>query len=190
MTKRIFRSISLVSLIVFLVSLVLIMGVLYEYFSQIQQNQLRIQTALAAQGVADEGMDYFDGLDTQDLRITWIDADGTVLYDNRSDSADMDNHIEREEIAAALENGYGESARYSTTLMERLLYSAQRLPDGTVVRLSSAQYSIFTIALGMLQPICIVIVIALVLSLLLASRVSKKIVKPLNAIDLDNPRCV
>ena len=78
MTKRIFRSISLVSLIVFLVSLVLIMGVLYEYFSQIQQNQLRIQTALAAQGVADEGMDYFDGLDTQDLRITWIDADGTV----------------------------------------------------------------------------------------------------------------
>ena len=187
MTKRIFRSICCVSLAVFLASLILIMGVLYEYFSQVQQQQLRTQTALAAQGMADEGADYLDGLDTRELRITWIAADGTVLFDSQSDAADMDNHIERQEITDALKNGYGESARYSTTLMERLLYSAQRLPDGTVIRLSVAQNSVITITLGILQPICIVIAIALILSLLLSSRVAKKIVQPLNALNLDDP---
>ena len=180
MTKRIFRSICLVALAVLLASLVLILGVLYTYFTQVQQNQLKTQTLLAAQAVSHEGYAYFDGLETKDCRITWIAADGTVLYDNQTDSTAMENHLEREEIREALATGYGESARYSATLMERYLYSAQRLPDGTVLRLSSEQTTVLNLVLGMAQPIALVVSVAVVLSLILASRLSRRIVKPLN----------
>ena len=187
MTKRIFRSIFLVALAVFLASLSLIMGVLYSYYTQIQRQQLKNQTLLAAQAAAHEGTQYFSGLDIPDCRITWIDADGTVLYDNRSESDVMENHLEREEIREALESGYGESARYSATLTESAFYSAQRLPDGTVLRLSMAQNSMLNLLLGLAQPICVVIAVALVLSALLASRVSRAVVEPLNKLDLDAP---
>ncbi|MBQ9761453.1 MAG: PAS domain-containing sensor histidine kinase [Oscillospiraceae bacterium] len=187
MTKRIFRAIFLVALAVFLASLSLIMGVLYSYYTQIQRQQLKSQTLLAAQAAAHEGMQYFSGLDIPNCRITWIDADGTVLYDNRSESAVMENHLEREEIREALESGYGESARTSTTLTESAFYSAKRLPDGTVLRLSMAQNSMLNLLLGIAQPICVVIAVALVLSALLASRVSRAVVEPLNKLDLDAP---
>ena len=187
MTKRIFRSIWLVALAVFLASLVLIMGMLYTYFTQVQREQLKNQTTLAAQAAAHEGIDYFEGLDMPDCRITWIDTDGTVLYDNRSEIGVMENHMEREEIREALETGYGESVRYSATLTESAFYSAQRLPDGTVLRLSMAQISVLNLILGMAQPICVVIAVALVLSMLLAFRLSKRIVEPLNKLNLDDP---
>lgn len=187
MTKRIFRSICLAAIGVLIASIALFMGVLYDYFSGVQRDQLRMQTELAAHGVENEGMEYFDGLDPQNYRITWIDTDGTVIYDSRSDTEDMENHMEREEIREAFSQGVGESSRYSETLTERSFYSARRLTDGTVLRLSIAQNTLFTLLLGMLQPICIIIIIALVLSLWLASRLSKKIVKPLNEIDLDEP---
>lgn len=187
MTKRIFRSICLVALTVFLASIVLIMGVLYEYFSQVQQEQLRIQTSLAAQGVANEGITYFQDLKVTNYRITWIDEDGTVLYDSKTGTEGMENHLEREEVKQALSAGYGESRRYSSTLLARSFYSAQKLPDGTVLRLSVSQHSILTLLFGMLQPICIVFVIAFVLSIVLAIRVSAKIVEPLNEVDLENP---
>ncbi len=163
------------------------MGVLYEYFSNVQRNQLRMQTNLASQGVANEGIGYFNDLDIENYRITLIDSDGVVLYDSRSDNTKMENHLEHEEIKQALSEGFGESARYSVTLMERYLYCAKRLPDGTVLRLSIAQNTILTLIFGMLQPICIIIVVAIVLSLVLASRLSKKIVKPLNELNLDEP---
>lgn len=187
MTKRIFRSIWLVALAVFLASVVLIMGVLYSYFTAVQQEQLRTETALAAQGVMLEGDGYFQGLEAESCRITWIGADGTVLYDSESDAAAMENHLDREEVREALEIGFGESQRYSTTLMERFLYSAKRLPDGTVIRLSCEQQSILILVLSMLQPMAVVIAIALALALLLAARVSKQIVKPLNELNLDEP---
>lgn len=187
MTKRIFRSICLVAIAVFLASVVLIMGALYRYFSNVQQEQLKMQLELAAQGVSNEKIEYFDDLKVRDYRITWIDADGTVLYDSDAQSADMENHLEREEIKEALATGYGESRRYSATLMNRSLYAAQRLEDGTVLRLSIAQNSILTLALGMTQPICVVFVAAVMLSVLLAVRLSKSIVRPLNGIDLDDP---
>lgn len=187
MTKRIFRSICIVALSVFLASVILFMGVLYNYFSNVQRSQLRMQTNLAAQGVDKDGLSYFDGLDVKDYRITWIDTDGTVLYDSKSDSAEMENHLEREEIKQALSEGSGESARYSTTLLERSIYCARRLSDGTVLRLSIAQNTLLTLFLGMLQPICVIFVVALILSLVLASRLSKGIVKPLNALNLDEP---
>lgn len=187
MTKRIFRSICLVALIVLLASVALIMGVLYDYFSNVQQKQLNMQTSLAAQGVNNEGMGYFHNFEVSNYRITWISTDGTVLYDSASDTSGMENHLMREEVKEAISTGYGESKRYSATLMERSLYSAQALEDGTILRLSISQNSILTLILGMLQPICVILTIALILAIILATRISKKIVKPLNEIDLDHP---
>lgn len=187
MTKRIFQSICIVALSVFLSSVVLFMGVLYNYFTNVQRSQLRMQTNLAAQGAANEGMSYFEGLDVTDYRITWISADGTVLYDSKSDSAEMENHLEREEIKQALSEGAGESSRYSITLLERAIYCARRLPDGTILRLSITQNTLLTLILGMMQPICMIFVVALGLSMALAFRLSKGIVKPLNELNLDDP---
>jgi len=187
MTKRIFHSICFVALTVFLASVVLIMGVLYEYFSNVEQAQLKMQTSLAAQGVTNEGIAYFEDLKVKNYRISWIDTEGNVIYDSASNTAEMGNHLEREEVMEALSSGYGESRRYSATLMERLFYSAQKLDDGTILRLSISQNSILTLLLGMAQPICIVFAIAFILSIVLAVQVAKKIVKPLNEIDLDHP---
>lgn len=187
MIKRIFRSICLVALVVFLACVILFMGVLYEYFSNVGHAQLAMQTELAAQGVRNEGIGYFDNLSIADYRITWIDADGYVIYDSESNTANMENHLEREEVQEALLAGYGESERYSVTLMERALYSARKLDDGSVLRLSISQKSILTLLLGMVQPVCMIFGIALVLSVVLAIRVSKKIVEPINEIDLDDP---
>ena len=187
MTKRIFRAICLVALAVFLASVTLIMGILYDYFSRVQLDQLRIEAGLAARGVEENGADYFDGLDTQSVRITWIGADGTVLFDSTSDADVMENHLDREEVKQALASGYGHSSRYSSTLMERLLYSAQRLNDGSVIRLSITQNSVLTIVLGMIQPVLLVSLVAVILALVLSSRVSKSVVRPLNELNLDEP---
>ena len=187
MTRRIFRSILLVASIVLLASLAIIMEVLYEYFSSIQSSRLRTQLALAAQSVENEGMAYFDGLAAHDYRFTWINTDGTVLYDSEIVSGETENHADREEIREALENGVGESARYSATLAEKTLYLAQRLSDGTVLRISVTQYTMLTLVLGTLQPTLIVFVVAIILSFLLARRMSRRIVEPLNTLDLDRP---
>ena len=187
MTKRIFRSICLVALAVFLASLTIIMGALYSYFSQVQRTQLKNQTTLAAQAVAHEGLDYLENLDLGDSRVTWISADGTVLYDSKSDSDSMENHLERKEIRDALKSGYGESVRYSATLMEQTIYVAQLLPDGTVLRLSMAQYSIVTLVIRMGRSVCLMILVAVVLSLWLAHRLSRVIVQPLNQLNLVDP---
>ncbi|MCI9271256.1 MAG: PAS domain-containing sensor histidine kinase [Dorea sp.] len=187
MTKRIFRSIFLTALGVFLASALLFMGVLYEYFSVVQLSQLRMQTDLAAQGAEKEGLRFFDGLDVKYYRITWIDADGTVLYDSRSNTGEMENHLEREEIKKAFSEGKGESSRYSFTLMERFNYCAQRLTDGTVLRLSITQNTVLTLLLGMLPSIGMIVGAAIVLSLVLASRLSKSIIRPFNRLNLDEP---
>lgn len=187
MTKRIFRTIFVVAVSIFLASALLFMTVLYDYFSGIQQSQLRMQIDLASQGVEDEGLDYLQNLTIKDYRVTWIGTDGKVLYDSVSDIDEMENHFEREEVKEALSEGYGASSRYSSTLTQRYLYGAKRLPDGTVIRLSVTQNSLLILTLGMLQPIMVIFVIAIILSAFLASRLSRKIVKPLNEIDLDKP---
>lgn len=191
MTKKIFRSICLVALLVFVSSIVLIMSVLYDYFSDIQFKQLKIQTNLISQSVTNEGVRYFDGLDFDSYRITWIRHDGEVLYDsslNTSSSfAHMENHLERTEIRQALADGFGQSDRYSATLMERSFYCAKRLDDGSVLRLSATHGTILILLLGMSQPIFLVFAIAIVLSVVLAARLSNNIVKPFNTLDLENP---
>jgi len=188
MTKRIFRSIVFAVLAVLLAAVTLILGVVYSYFTRVQFEQLQVETALAAHAVANEGMDYFDKLDgTMDCRITWISADGTVLYDNRSDSGTMVNHLEREEVVQALETGYGGSTRYSDTLLQQYIYAAERLPDGTVLRLSVSRQSPVYLLVNALWPILLIICIAAALSLWLANRLSREIVRPLNMLDLNEP---
>ena len=188
MTKRIFRAIFAVALTVLLATLLLILGAVYSHFTNIQFSQLRVETALASHALTNEGVHYFDKLDdTMDNRITWIAADGTVLYDNRSDSESMVNHLAREEVSNALHDGYGQSIRYSDTLLERYLYTAERLPDGTVLRLGMSQSSILDLILGMTGSILLVIGITSFFSYLLARRLSRNVVRPLNALDLDEP---
>lgn len=187
MTKRIFQSICIAAVTVLLASLVLIMGVLYDYFSRVQKEQLSAQADLAARGAADLGMEYFEGLDLGGCRISWIAADGSVLYDNMGDAGSMENHLDREEVREAMETGRGESSRYSDTLTEKLSYQARLLPDGTVIRLAASQYTAWVLLMGVLQPLLVVALLAVLLSLLLAYRLSARLVKPLNEVDLSDP---
>ena len=187
MTKRIFRSIALVALSVLLATSALAMGVLYSYFSRVQWDQLRVETNLAAQGIAAGGEAYFAGLPAGEHRITWIDADGTVLYDTAGAAAAMENHLNREEVKEALSAGWGEASRQSETLLQHLFYAAKRLPDGSVVRLSCAQDSVVRLVLDMVPPLLAILLLVLGLSLALARRVARKAVEPLNHMNLDDP---
>ena len=188
MTKKIFRSTVAVGLAVLAASLVIIMSALYSYFGKLQEQQLKDELSIAAAAMAEgDGMSYLTRLDSDNYRITWLRADGVVLYDTRADAAAMENHAQREEVRQALANGAGESSRYSNTMLTKMLYYAQRLPDGTVLRLSASRVTAGAVLLGMLQPILLVIAAALILSGLLASRVSKRIVEPLNRLDLEHP---
>lgn len=187
MRTKIFRSIWLVLVSALLISYALIVGLLYNHFTDEQLAQLRNETKLVSQAVVLNGLDFFDKLGTTDFRITWITADGKVLYDNEADEQAMENHLEREEIRDALQNGYGESRRYSSTLLEQQLYTAQKLPDGTVLRLSVTQTTIWNLFLRFLLPLGAILVIEVILSFVLASSLSRRIVEPLNDLNLDSP---
>lgn len=187
MTKKIFRSIFLVSMAVLLACIVFIMGVMYEYYGAMQKNQLKTELSLAAEGVEHGGLAYLQGLDGEDCRLTLVAESGEVIFDSQSDAAAMENHAGREEIKQALEAGVGESARYSATLTEQTLYYAQRLSGGSVLRISVSRMTVLAILLAMLQPVSGIILIALILSAVLAKRLAEKIVRPLEAIDLDEP---
>ena len=187
MTKKIFQSILLVAGCVLLASLLIIMGFLYDYFGGVEENQLRDELSLAAAAVEDGGTDYLSRLTADRYRLTWIAADGSVLYDTRTDAESLENHASRAEVSQALTTGTGESTRYSSTLMEKTMYYAQRLDDGTVLRISISRATVGMIAVGMIQPLLIVLIVALILSGLLARRLSRRIVDPLNSLDLEHP---
>lgn len=187
MTKRIFKSIILASVIVLLASGGLTIGVLYNHFGNQLEEELRTEAEFLSIAVEDEGMNAFDSIPSEAERITYIDTDGTVLFDNRSDAADMENHMDREEIQEAMEEGSGMAVRESDTLSRRTLYYAVRLSDGTVLRVSSVQYNLTGLLGGMIQPLLIILILALVLAGVLASRLAKQIVNPLNGLDLDHP---
>lgn len=188
MTKRIFRSMVITAGAVLLASLVIIMGCLYEYFCGVQEQQLKDELGLAAAAMQQgEGESYLRSLSSDRYRLTWVAANGTVLYDTRTDAAGMENHGQRQEIQQALLTGQGESSRYSATLLEKTIYQAKRLDDGTVLRISISRATAGVLVLGMLQPFLIVLVLALALSALLARRLAQHIVKPLNELDLEHP---
>ena len=194
MTKKIFRSILLAAVSVLLASLVIIMGCLYDYYRNVQEKQLRDELRLASYGVEADGLDYLEQLaspyrfpSTADFRLTWIAADGEVLFDTHVPAAEMENHAGRAEVKEALAEGESGGVRYSETLTERTLYYAQRLTDGTILRISISQLTVFALAMGMLQPILLTAILAVILSALLARRMAKRIVAPLNRLDLDKP---
>lgn len=187
MTKKIFQSILLVAGAVLLASLLIIMGFLYDYFGGVEENQLRDELSLAAAAVEDGGTDYLSQLTADRYRLTWIAADGSVLYDTKTDAESLENHASRAEVSQALTTGTGESTRYSSTLMEKTMYYAQLLDDGTVLRISISRATVGMIAVGMIQPLLIVLIVALILSGLLARRLSRRIVDPLNSLDLERP---
>lgn len=190
MTRKIFQSIIAVVISVLLLSLALITGVLYNHFETTMLDQLRTTAQFAEQGVEQEGMAYFDSLHAQNCRVTWIAADGTVKYDNRSNPKTMENHADRQEVREAMENDSGTSVRRSSTLSEHTMYYAKRLSDGTVLRLSMSQRSVLFLMGGMLSPLVFIFLVACLLAGVLSYRVSKKIVKPLSEIDLKHPEQV
>ena len=187
MTKRIFRATLLVGVAVLIASLTLVMGALYSYFGRVQESQLRDELSLAAVGVEQNGTDYLRKLESDQYRITWLRADGAVLYDTRADAESMENHAQRQEVQQALATGEGESSRYSDTLLQKTVYYAKRLPDGTVLRLSAIRVTTGVLVLNMLQPILLVLAVALILSGVLASRLARRITEPLNRLDLEHP---
>ena len=190
MTRKIFQSIIAVVISVLLLSLALITGVLYNHFETTMLDQLRTTAQFVEQGVEQEGMAYFDSLHAQNCRVTWIAADGTVKYDNRSNPKTMENHADRQEVREAMENDSGTSVRRSSTLSEHTMYYAKRLSDGTVLRLSMSQRSVLFLMGGMLSPLVFIFLAACLLAGVLSYRVSKKIVKPLSEIDLKHPEQV
>lgn len=187
MTKRIFRATLLVGVAVLIASLTLVMGALYSYFGRVQESQLRDELSLAVVGVEQNGTDYLRKLESDQYRITWLRADGAVLYDTQADAESMENHAQRQEVQQALATGEGESSRYSDTLLQKTVYYAKRLPDGTVLRLSAIRVTTGVLVLNMLQPILLVLAAALILSGVLASRLARRITEPLNRLDLEHP---
>ncbi len=187
MTKAIFRSILLVSLAVLLVSLFTIFGITYSYYNSQLRAEMRQEAVYVAAGLQESGEAYLERLKDSDMRLTWVAADGTILYDNKADPAQMGNHRDREEIATALSEGEAYATRKSDTLSERTVYYAVRLGDGTVLRISSTQYSLWVVIFSMMQPILIVCAVALLCAALIAVRLSHKIVDHVAEIDLDHP---
>ena len=187
MTNKIFRSTVLVAAVVLFCSLGIIMGVLYGYFNEVQISQLKDELSLAAIGTEENGLAYLQKVDSGRFRITWVEANGDVIYDTHADNTSMENHAGREEIQEALEYGSGSAIRQSDTLLERRVYEAVRLQDGSVLRISIDQQTMTILIIGMLQPMCLVVLIAVILSAVLSDRMAKKIMAPLNDLDLEHP---
>ena len=187
MTNKIFRSTVFVAALVLLLSLLCMMGCLYGYVDDIQTSQLRDELHIAAAGTEQGGIAFLEDLASSHYRLTWISQEGHVLYDTAADQSQMTNHADREEIREALKSGAGSASRHSDTLLERTIYEAVRLKDGSVLRISVSRKTMLVLMLGMLHPACIVALLAIAFSFFLSHQMSRKIMEPLNALDLDHP---
>ena len=187
MTRKIFLSIMAAAAVVLLCSVLIIMGCLYDYFGGVQERQLEDELALAQTGVECSGKTYLKALEGESYRLTWIAPSGEVLFDSQADESSMENHAQREEVRQALESGEGQSSRYSSTLLEKTIYYAKKLTDGSVLRISISRATAGVLVMGMLQPMLVVLAAALILALVLAKRISARIVAPLNRLDLEKP---
>jgi len=187
MTTKILRSTLMVVAVVLISCLLVVFWFLYEYFGQIQSLQLQQELILAARGTETGGMDYLRSLQSDDIRLTWIQEDGTVIYDTQADELLMENHADRKEIIDALASGEGHALRDSSTLTVRTIYRATRLSDGTVLRIAMRYATIPMLFLNTLIPIGMVAVVGIALSTFLARRMAKRITDPINKLDLENP---
>lgn len=187
MNKKIFRSSLLVALLVLTASFVMIIGILFNYFQLQIEKELKNEAMYISIAIENEGAEYLKSIVNNEERVTLISADGTVIADTSVEAEELENHLDREEIKKALADGYGTSVRYSETLTEKVVYYAQLLDDGSILRVSTKQYTVVTVLLGLSQSISAVILFTFILSFILSSRVSKSIVKPINELDLDDP---
>lgn len=187
MTNKILRSILTVAIIVLLASLAISTSVLYQYFGNMQQAQLRDELYLAANAAESLGERYLAQISSERYRLTWIAADGTVLFDNRAEAASMENHADREEIRQAQLSGSGSSTRRSDTLTVQTIYEAMRLSDGSILRISADRATALVLILEMRKPITLILLIAVFASVFLAKRMARRVVEPLNRLDLENP---
>ena len=187
MTKKIFKSVLLVAVVMVLFCCTFILGILYRHFTTIEEEQLGAQLGFVVTGVENGGVDYLKSLTEKKYRITWVEPDGTVKFDNKIDASKMENHLNREEIKESLKFGRGECTRYSSTLTQRTIYYAKKINDGSVIRISISQETVLKLLFSMISPMAITILLAVILSSLLARGVSKKVVEPLNNLDLNKP---
>ena len=187
MTKKIFRSFLLTTLLTLAVSMFFVFGILYQYFEEQLMNDLKSKAVFISHAVESEGADYLERIGDVGERVTLIAPDGTVIADTEANAAEMENHLERSEVKQAAENSSGTSVRYSETLTEKIIYYAVKMPNGNILRVSVKHYTVITILLGLVQPILVTLLIAAVLCFVLSSKLSKSIVKPINSLDLDAP---
>ena len=187
MTKKIFRSFLLTTILTLAVSMFFVFGILYQYFEEQLMNDLKSKAVFISHAVESEGADYLERIGDVGERVTLIAPDGTVIADTEANAAEMENHLERSEVKQAAENGSGTSVRYSETLTEKIIYYAVKMPNGNILRVSVKHYTVITILLGLVQPILVTLLIAAVLCFVLSSKLSKSIVKPINSLDLDAP---
>ncbi|MBQ8260883.1 MAG: PAS domain S-box protein [Lachnospiraceae bacterium] len=187
MTKKIFRSMIMVAVVVLLTGLFVATTFIYDYFNKYQVEQLKAELELVREAVNYVGTEYFENYDSAMFRFTVVEEDGTVVYDTTADISRMDNHKDREEIAEALETGYGSSARNSSTLMEKTFYEAVLLESGDVLRISVSQLTIGALIMRMMPALVTLLLTVGVISFVLSSKLTKKIIEPLDEIDLDHP---
>ncbi len=187
MINKILRSILTVAIIVQIASLLIITSVLYRYFGDIQISQLKDGLSLASRAMEQLGESYLESLNYDRYRLTWVSSDGKVLFDSHADAATMENHADREEIKEALTSGTGSSIRQSPTMTELTIYEAILLKDGSILRMSAKRDTVFSLVLGLLQPIAMILLIASILSAWLAHGMAKRVVEPLNKLNLEKP---
>ena len=167
-------SIVITALVAFVIALALIVATMYSYFANVQRQQLRTETEMASLAVNNQQLRYLESLPKGDYRITWISANGQVLYDSEKESAELENHLAREEVKIALIRGYGESQRYSGTMLTRMLYSAQKLQDGSILRLSMPQHTVLKVIWDMGLPIGIILLLVICFSMIISAKETKK----------------
>ena len=187
MTKKIFKSTVLVSAMILILGSALVMGILYRYFGKQLDGELEKEASYLAYGVEQNGVNYLEHLKQKDARMTYIDASGNVLYDSQADISSMENHSDRKEFEEAVQKGHGYAERMSSTLSEKTVYYARKLTDGTVLRVAAVHSSILALMLQLLPSVIGVAIVMLILAGIAAARISAKIVKPINTLDLDHP---
>ena len=187
MKKRIFRSILLMTLAALLAGLAVVVGALYNSFRSRMAADLVHATSYVAHAVENEGLAYLTENLPDESRVTWVAADGTVLFDNWEDAAGMSNHANRQEIRQAMEKGSGAVSRRSDTMAKRTIYYAVRLENGTVLRMAATYDSLWTLMLQSLWPVALILILTFCVALWLTGRLSRQLVAPINAIDLTEP---
>ena len=187
MTKKIFKSNILVAAAVLIFGIACVMAILYQHFGKEIHGELKKEASYLSYGVEQDGIDYLKQINEKDDRITYIAEDGTVLYDNMADAEAMENHSERKEVQEALKTGSGYAERTSETLSQKTIYYALRLPDHSVLRVSSTQFSVFVLLMELIPPIIGILIVMLIIAVIVSAHMANKIVEPINNLDLEHP---